>query len=261
MFFREVGKGSACVPIARSYPVFEADELGLDPEDDVAAAVGLIDDCIEAGNAASGAPLPERFPRSVIVLFEDFGRTLRADEGVESRAAGRSQTVDYTPRTRDALLTRVHDGYEDAVDVTGEVRAASLRPAGGGEFTLSLERGGKAEGVFSPEHEARVTQALHEHRTLQLRVRGTGHFDADGTLRRIQSGAQVDIVARGEPVFDPTAKPIWEILDEISREVPAAEWARVPCDGARNLDHYLYGHPKVAEERGPCLPMQTTGSR
>ncbi len=248
LFFREVGKGSASVPIERSYPVFEADELGLDAEDDVAAAVGLIDDCIEAGNSTTDAPLPERFPRSVMGLFEDFGRTLRSDEGVESRAPGRSRAVDYPPRTRDVLLARVRDGYEDAVDVTGEVRAASLRQAGGGEFTLSLEHGGKAEGVFSPEHEARVTQALHEHRTLQLRVRGTGQFDADGTLRRIKPGAHVEIVARGEPVFDPAAKPIWEIVEEICREVPAAEWAKVPTDGARHLDHYLYGHPKVAEE-------------
>jgi hypothetical protein len=44
--------------------------------------------------------------------------------------------------------------------------------------------------------------------------------------------------------FDPSAKPIWEVIEEIGAAVPAGEWARVPADGAQNLDHYLYGHAK-----------------
>jgi hypothetical protein len=46
----------------------------------------------------------------------------------------------------------------------------------------------------------------------------------------------------------PSAKPIWEIVEEIGRSVPMEEWANVPTDGARNLDHYLYGHAKAPKE-------------
>ena len=48
----------------------------------------------------------------------------------------------------------------------------------------------------------------------------------------------------GGTSFDPSAKPIWEIIEEIGAAVPAEEWDKVPTDGARNLDHYLYGHAK-----------------
>ena len=39
-------------------------------------------------------------------------------------------------------------------------------------------------------------------------------------------------------------RPIWEVINEISSQVPDEEWARLPPDGSLNVDHYLYGAPK-----------------
>ena len=44
--------------------------------------------------------------------------------------------------------------------------------------------------------------------------------------------------------FEPNARPIWEVIDEIGASVPAGDWDKVPTDGAQNLNHYLYGHAK-----------------
>jgi Arc/MetJ-type ribon-helix-helix transcriptional regulator len=41
-----------------------------------------------------------------------------------------------------------------------------------------------------------------------------------------------------------TQKPIWEVVDELRKCVPPEEFARLPKDGAEQLDHYLYGSPK-----------------
>ena len=38
-------------------------------------------------------------------------------------------------------------------------------------------------------------------------------------------------------------RPIWEIIEEISREAPPGTWDEVPTDGSVNHDHYLYGAP------------------
>ena len=43
------------------------------------------------------------------------------------------------------------------------------------------------------------------------------------------------------------AKPLWEQIVEIGQSVPAEEWAKLPADFSRNLDHYLYGSPKCAD--------------
>jgi|GEM_PF-3141570 len=50
------------------------------------------------------------------------------------------------------------------------------------------------------------------------------------------------------PEFDPTARPFWEEVLEIGAGVPVEEWEKVPRDLSKNLDHYLYGHPKAEEE-------------
>ena len=40
------------------------------------------------------------------------------------------------------------------------------------------------------------------------------------------------------------SRPIWEIIAEISNEIPLEEWEKLPSDGSVNHDHYLYGAPK-----------------
>jgi hypothetical protein len=40
------------------------------------------------------------------------------------------------------------------------------------------------------------------------------------------------------------ARPLWEVAEEISSQVPLEEWEKLPADGAEQHDHYLYGSPK-----------------
>ena len=62
-----------------------------------------------------------------------------------------------------------------------------------------------------------------------------------------QVDAQLHALLEEPEVEKATAetKRIWEIAAEIGKSVPAKDWERVPKDGSINLDHYLYGHPKV----------------
>jgi len=39
-------------------------------------------------------------------------------------------------------------------------------------------------------------------------------------------------------------RPLWEIVEEITSQVPLEEWKKLPVDGAEQHDHYLYGSPK-----------------
>jgi hypothetical protein len=42
-----------------------------------------------------------------------------------------------------------------------------------------------------------------------------------------------------------SVRPLWEIVEEISSQVPLEEWEKLPPDGAEQHDHYLYGSPKI----------------
>jgi hypothetical protein len=46
--------------------------------------------------------------------------------------------------------------------------------------------------------------------------------------------------------YDDTAPPVWASVEAISKAAPLDEWSKLPRDGAANVDHYLYGHPKKA---------------
>jgi hypothetical protein len=47
-----------------------------------------------------------------------------------------------------------------------------------------------------------------------------------------------------EPSSPKNIRPIWEIITELSAQVPMEEWEKLPRDGAEQHDHYLYGSPK-----------------
>jgi Arc/MetJ-type ribon-helix-helix transcriptional regulator len=46
----------------------------------------------------------------------------------------------------------------------------------------------------------------------------------------------------------PDSRPAWERIVAIGQDVPREAWDTVPTDLATNLDHYLYGSPKVESE-------------
>jgi Ribbon-helix-helix protein, copG family len=41
-----------------------------------------------------------------------------------------------------------------------------------------------------------------------------------------------------------TDKPVWELFEDASREIPDEELDRLPTDGSLQHDHYIYGTPK-----------------
>ena len=58
----------------------------------------------------------------------------------------------------------------------------------------------------------------------------------------------VDLVAEvqaGRIVVVPARPPIWEQIIALTADAPPEEIAKLPTDGAAQLDHYLYGTPKT----------------
>jgi putative addiction module CopG family antidote len=49
------------------------------------------------------------------------------------------------------------------------------------------------------------------------------------------------------PPSAPDDESLVEIFARLARQVPEEEWSKVPTDLSKNLDHYLYGSPKVSE--------------
>jgi len=64
----------------------------------------------------------------------------------------------------------------------------------------------------------------------------------------VEPGA--DLVAEveaGRTVLQRPRRPIWERIAALAADIPPEELDKLPIDGAAQLDHYLYGHPKRPE--------------
>ncbi len=78
---------------------------------------------------------------------------------------------------------------------------------------------------------------------------------------KVQSGqyeSPADVIQEGLDLLDardstkqtPTTKgeeSISEIFLRLGKQVPDEEWSKIPTDFSKNIDHYLYGAPKVSE--------------
>ena len=71
-------------------------------------------------------------------------------------------------------------------------------------------------------------------------------------LQALPDGKQHEVLALVESLLEKAQtesaeskrRPISEIFEELSSQIPLEEWAELPQDGADQHDHYLYGSPK-----------------
>jgi len=147
------------------------------------------------------------------------------------------------PRKDPAL--KKQNNHKKHVELRGEVRSADLD---GRQFSLRLDDGTRVVAKFTTEQEDRVTEALRDHASRRLRLKGSAELAPGGKIKRVASVESLAV----EPVEGDksvsSAKPIWEVALEIGASVPDEEWAKIPTDLAKNLHHYLYGAPKEQGE-------------
>jgi hypothetical protein len=234
-FFR-LEPGSTAVPLMRVRDL-SSDHFPMATffDDEVDQAATLLENTIRA--AGVGQDAPSKLPRRVIPLFDELGRTLREDEFLLVSAGTREEAARFDAGIRERILSWASSSYTDLVELTGEVRATDLD---GLRFTLRLDDGRKIEGRFKPEHETVVLEALGEHFSRRMHVKGVGEFaPEDGTLKQIVEVQRIDLT--GPDMTSDTGSPIWQRLASIGAAVPADAWNDVPNDLAANVDQYLYG--------------------
>jgi hypothetical protein len=131
------------------------------------------------------------------------------------------------------------------IELRGEVRAADLDDR---QFSLRLDDGTKIVAKFTTEQEDRITEALRDHTSRRLRLKGRAEVAPTGKIKRVASVESLAVEAVEAPEPATSSKPIWEVALEIGASIPEEEWAKIPTDLAKNLHHYLYGAPKEKEE-------------
>lgn len=235
---RTIEDGSATAPLEVYMEEDEQQSL-LEPEPtEVNEAVALAYEAY--GALEEGRSLPDRLPRSLIPEYAKFGQTLSQNEEVEITPP-KKRPVHLTVVSREHLSQYVEKGYDDHVDVAGQVLEADVKKQ---RFQLWLDENTRVTVGFTGQQEEEVTTALKEHLRRKMRVKGWGQYDAAGKLLSITRVDDMSMFPVGEWEFDLAARPIEDVLVELARDVPEKEWKALPTDLTDDLDHYLYGTPR-----------------
>lgn len=239
--FYTVEPGSAVIPIERVVMVDDQTSMFAEP-DELDEAVELVAAVAEA--AGTDKPLPQHFPMKVLSMFESYGKTLMEGEHFEYQIGNLISPAQYNVTVRERLTRRASADYEDEVDIVGTVTMANVRRP---KLGITLQDGRDIEASFHLVDEAIVLSALMEHNNAKLRLQGRGVFKGTGMLQRILEATKVTLLPTGQLEYTEGVKPIWEVFEEIMKEVPDEELRKLPPDGSFNHDHYLYGFPKRSE--------------
>ena len=97
--FYKLEQGSVAVPIEREYEVVEDLFAAGHKPDELDEAATLLDEAMNA--AANDQLLPAGFPKNVIPLFDDLGKTLCEDETIEFSPARGGTKIIYSISTMD----------------------------------------------------------------------------------------------------------------------------------------------------------------
>jgi hypothetical protein len=236
--FYQVSKTESCTLVL--HREIDQDGTGNLFPDESDEATELWTDTVSA--AEQDKPLPEAYPKHLLPSFGNCGKSLGNGESMKFKTLRTGKVASFNKVVRDRLVRLAEADYEDVVDVVGEIRSTDLD---GLNYTIRLDNQDKVAGKFTPEQEELITDALRLHAQQRLRVKGRGLFD--GTIRCLKRIVSTEDAQLENPVKSPPKEPgvpIWKAIAEIGQKVPDQDWAKVPPDLAKNLDHYLYGGPR-----------------
>ncbi len=78
-----------------------------------------------------------------------------------------------------------------------------------------------------------------EQAALEAQARAEG-LSVEGWLKKL-ARERASLPREPTPQDD---RPIWDVILDNANAVPPEAFDSLPTDGASQLDHYLYGHPK-----------------
>lgn len=161
------------------------------------AARDLVEQGIVA--AAKGDPAPRQLTKDVLARFNAFGRTLTGDDSILLASPDREEGAVYDRGVRRNLVLQAQASYEDAVTLLGEVRAADKDTEG---YVLRTPDGQKIAVHIPPLFFPLALHSLGE--SVLVRVRGTGLFDAEGSLQKVTLATDVSLAEEGD---EPSSRP------------------------------------------------------
>ncbi len=177
----------------------------------------------------------ESLPAELLGKLGALGDQLAEGSSCILAVPGRGKAlIDSTVRAR--IRSVANTLYEDAVDIAGTVTRVNLKTRECGIET----RDGKILALRFPSRlEDKITQALRDHQSTEIRVLGRGEYSASGSLKSLTSWESVSLdtaAAHGGAEVSAEA-----VIDRLFSDLNAENWGKLPQNLAEDHDAYSSG--------------------
>ena len=169
--------------------------------------------------------------------YASLGTSLNPNETMSISANGSAPTR-IDANMRQSLLARLPILQHTHIDISGRVLAADVRRQ---RFQLWLSNSHYVDAPFTGEQELQVTEALHSHDSMQLRLRGEGNVGRNGLIESIDRIDRIDEIGSHGTLHDPDAPTVDELIARAFRDVSEEDWAALPTDLAERHDEFVSG--------------------
>ena len=140
----------------------------------------LIDDVIRAVN--DGGRLPERFPIKFLTDFGKIGKNLKGSENINF-GYGEARAANFTDKVRTTLVLWASNEIEKNIEIVGKVVGLSNDQES--KIDLKLSSGQVITGPYHESDEDDFIKAFRHKEEYSIKIKGTGVFNKQGTLKRI----------------------------------------------------------------------------
>ena len=144
----------------------------------------------------------EKFPKKVIYLFEDFGKTLQRDESIELRIPGKNVSSTYSKEIRSKILSISKKPYLDVCYLTGSISGFDAEKR---KLFVVLEDGQPIEGSLDPSFDELLRDVASKYKKKDIAVTliGLARYQPDGSVAEIKKLQHLIVYQEGVPEFFP----------------------------------------------------------
>jgi len=145
----------------------------------------LVAECI----AAPVAALPEDFPKELLGYFNQFGRSLRADEALELPVQRGGNSARLTQEKRKELVLAADQVYQKEVDLAGSIAEVDWEKS---SFRLRLADGGQINVTMPDSFHNKAREFGGKTRHL-VSLKGVATFDSWDRLQKLVSVDSLEV--------------------------------------------------------------------
>lgn len=187
--------------------------------------------------ASQDKPIPSQLPAEHLARLVNLGDKLPPKVDIAIKLPETESTT-VTAAVRKSLQKQLSYSTRSNVEFVGQIFAVNVKAK---TFEMiNTENDVLVQVPYTDNQEDSVTHALREHDSIVVRVGAVGTFDKKGNVNKVHQMNTLELMPIGRPIHNKEFS-FEECAEELMKNIPEDELARLPPDLSERHDDYITG--------------------